>query len=422
MTVRPMGSADHVGRVHPILACAADIAAALDGAAGSDPMYLDTAGRRDALLALTELSGRLEALRLRVLSSADDVALAEGSRDAAAWLAHAARVDRSAARRDLRLADDLEHRCPRVAAALAAGDVTAEQAWVIVRAVGQLPDDAGPEVRARAEEHLVGEAARFGPRELRVLGRRVLEVVAPGVADDHERRLLEAEEATARRRTTLTTRRLGDGTTQVVARVPDAVAGRLLTTLHAFTSPRRRGAGGEAPTEGEGIAYPQRLGRAFCTMLERLDPTDLPRHGAAATTVLVTIDLDTLLGGLGTATTSTGEVITAGEARRLACGAGLVPVVLGGASEVLDAGRERRLFTGHQRRALALRDRTCRAEGCDIPAAWCEAHHLTPWSRGGATDLVNGVLLCSHHHHRVHDGRYRHERRPDGTLSFHRRT
>ena len=115
----------------------------------------------------------------------------------------------------------------------------------------------------------------------------------------------------------------------------------------------------------------------------------------------------TLLTGLGLAETSTGDPITAAEARRLACTAGILPVVLGGAGEILDLGRTRRLFSPAQRKAMAIRDRDCRAEGCDIPAAWCEAHHANePWAKGGRTDLADGNLLCSFHHHRAHDPRY----------------
>jgi len=68
-----------------------------------------------------------------------------------------------------------------------------------------------------------------------------------------------------------------------------------------------------------------------------------------------------------------------------------------------------------------VRDRTCRAEGCDIPGTWAEAHHWIPWSQGGRTDLTNAVLLCSHHHHRVHDPRFAADRLPNGDVRFNRR-
>ena len=156
--------------------------------------------------------------------------------------------------------------------------------------------------------------------------------------------------------------------------------------------------------------YDQRLGHAFGAFLETVDPSRLPLHGGDATRVLVTVDLATLRGdlGLGSGGGLVGDApVSAGHVRRLACTSGIIPVVLGGASEVLDLGRTRRLFAPVQRKALALRQPTCRAEGCSIPAAWCEAHHAgDPWVRQGRTDLAEGRLLCSFHHHLAHDPRY----------------
>ena len=172
------------------------------------------------------------------------------------------------------------------------------------------------------------------------------------------------------------------------------------------------------------------MGQAFVQLLESLDPTRLPIHGGDATTLVVTIDLDALKADLATADLIgaalvpgdhlTGDRITAAHARRLACTAKILPVVLGGHSLPLDLGRTRRLFNATQRLAMAVRDQTCRADGCDVPATWCEAHHLDPWHTGGRTDLADGVLLCSHHHHRVHDARYRVER-SGGAFTFHLR-
>ncbi|WP_192903959.1 HNH endonuclease signature motif containing protein, partial [Nocardioides albidus] len=93
-----------------------------------------------------------------------------------------------------------------------------------------------------------------------------------------------------------------------------------------------------------------------------------------------------------------------------------------GKGEILDLGRKARLFSKAQHRALRLRDRRCRAEGCTIPAAWTEAHHLQPWSQGGHTDLDDAVSLCNHHHHRIHDHAYTHGRLPNGDIRFYRRT
>ena len=56
-----------------------------------------------------------------------------------------------------------------------------------------------------------------------------------------------------------------------------------------------------------------------------------------------------------------------------------------------------------------------------MPAAWCEAHHLKPWSEGGRTNLDDGILYCSWHHHRAHDRRFTTEKLANGDIRFHRR-
>ena len=120
---------------------------------------------------------------------------------------------------------------------------------------------------------------------------------------------------------------------------------------------------------------------------------------------MVRIGLDELQSGVGTAEIDgVAAPVSAGTVRRMAADAGIIPVVLGGESEVLDLGRTRRLFSTAQRRALAERDGGCAWPGCPHPPSYTEAHHIRWWNaHGGATDLDNGILLCSSHHHRVHD-------------------
>jgi len=291
--------------------------------------------------------------------------------------------------------------------------------------------------------HLVERAREFGPKELGRIGRRILDVVAPEIAEAAEGARLAELESRAREATRLTMRRLGDGTTRISSVVPDAAATRFATYLEAYANPRRTTADGD-PADRHGaaddatahdpvarLAYPRRMGEAFVAFLENVDASHLPIHGGSATTVVVTIPLAALqaeLAGAGLVGAGlvpgddlTGDRISASQARRLACTAHIVPAVLDGRSVPLDLGRSRRLFTPAQRLAMALRDGTCRADGCDVPANWCEAHHLHPWEHGGRTDIDDGVLLCSHHHHRVHDTSYLVDRLPSGDLRFHRR-
>ncbi|MEO7131595.1 MAG: DUF222 domain-containing protein, partial [Dermatophilaceae bacterium] len=124
------------------------------------------------------------------------------------------------------------------------------------------------------------------------------------------------------------------------------------------------------------------------------------------TTLVITISYEALfeqLRGLGgSGVTDTGEVLSAATIRRLACEAGILPVVLGAPSQLLDLGSTTRYFSPAQRRALNVRDRGCTYPGCAIPAQWCEAHHVQHWAHGGPTDLDNAALLCGRHHTLVH--------------------
>ncbi|MPV38323.1 DUF222 domain-containing protein, partial [Georgenia subflava] len=109
---------------------------------------------------------------------------------------------------------------------------------------------------------------------------------------------------------------------------------------------------------------------------------------------------------------------------RIACTSEVHRVVFGPASEVLDTGREKRLFITAQTRAIIARDRTCRYPGCDAPPGEGEIHHaIWWWAQHGTTDLKHGILLCWHHHDFVHKrritienrGTHWHFTRRDGT-------
>ena len=152
---------------------------------------------------------------------------------------------------------------------------------------------------------------------------------------------------------------------------PVASRDRLLTYLEAFTSPRKHQ--DAVLGEEDRIPHPRRLGHAFDALLEHLDPHQLPQHGGDATTLLVTIGLDSLRSELGTGAIVGGEALSASAIRRLACTANIIPVVLGGKGEILDLGRiPPPLLTRPTQSHGVCATRHCRAEGCTIPATWCE--------------------------------------------------
>jgi Domain of unknown function (DUF222) len=147
----------------------------------------------------------------------------------------------------------------------------------------------------------------------------------------------------------------------------------------------------------------RRRADALLETIRRGVATSASLPGGTKTQIVVTIPLADLVQQLrGAGLTSTGQVLSPATVRRLACDAQLLPMVLGGHSELLDLGHGERYFTPAQRRAVARRDGHCTYPGCTRPAAWCDVHHLRWWSRGGPTNLDNAALLCERHHTLVH--------------------
>jgi hypothetical protein len=368
---------------------------------------------------------RLQAVRPALVAAADkaSVAGASGMSGTGAWLSKQTRTTGAAAAGQVALAGALES-LPVTGAALRDGEVSAEHAAVIADATRQLPASLDAEQRGLVDQRLVDQARTLDPAALREQARRALERVASREeADRHHDAVLRDEEARARAKTRLTLHDNHDGTLTGHFTVPTVAGAILKKVIGQLVSPRRGRLGAttaQAGTSGDNVDWAHRQGEAFAELLEHL-PTDR-LHTKTAATIVVTLDQTQLTADLAAAGVDTGHEISAGEARRLACGAGILPAVLNGASLPLDLGRTRRFFTEAQSVALATRHTTCIADGCDRPYAWTELHHRDPWSTMGRTDLANAEPLCGFHHHRIHDPAYHHRRHTDGTITFHRRT
>jgi hypothetical protein len=416
----------------------ADARAAVSRAAERAFDGLDHEQLAEAIAQATALESSTQALRLSLSAEADRRRVAEESADTGtdAWLAKLTGSTRAAMSGGLRLAGLLETKYAATREAFAAGRLRVEQVKVIVNAAEQAPPAATTEQVRLAEELLVaratGDACRSGrpmdSRRLRQAARRMFDCVDHDLADQHEAILLGREARSAEAETFLSLGDNGDGTYSGRFRISELHGHLLSQVLDQLTAPRRlcRDSKGRpivdesAPGHDGGHNYYEARGAAFCELIEHL-PTK--GHGANVAEILVTMDLEALLTGLGTARLDTGTTITAGEARRLACNAGLVPVVLGTASMPLDVGRSSRLHTKHQRRGYAVQHDTCAISGCERPFAWCEIHHQRlAWSKGGGSDYVNGLPLCGHHHRRAHDQRFRLRQRSEGEWVLQRRT
>lgn len=375
--------------------------------------------------AATVAAGRVTALQCRTIAEADRRRLGDviGARHTHQWWASRSRLTRSEANRLTRLGvalEDPQH--TRVASRLADGTLRAEQARAIVEGVDALPSQVGLEVRARAEDALLELAAQHDARDLRQLSKRILDTVAPEVGESHEAKALEDEERHAAESADFTMYDDGEGRCHGRFTVPSRVGSMLRRALLALANPARHSDADLRDATGEWKPSRRRMGEAFIEYVERYPIDANPQTAGVSATVVVTVTLDQLLGEHATALLDDGSRMSAAQARRLACEAGIVPVVLGAHGQPLDLGRARRLFSKAQRIALGLRDGGCTAKGCETTASGCHAHHDDPWSRGGATDLANGRLLCPRHHRLAHDSRYAMTIHADNKVGFVMRT
>ena len=275
-----------------------------------------------------------------------------------------------------------------LARAMREGGLSVDAAAVFTAAMAGLPDiDATRELFLRA----LAKAPGLALHQVRALVWRAQALADPDAWQRREERQHAERSASVRDD--------ADGMVTLTARLTPLDAAPVRAVLDAnvrWAMQQRR----DNPGSDERTAWQMRADILVDLCRHALD-CDKPTSGVK-TTVVVRMTRAELVEGLGI-----GEVdgmaqpVSASALRLAAADAEVIPVVLGGPSEVLDLGRARRLFSPAQRLALVERDGGC--SWCHAPPSWCEAHHIRWWDRdSGLTDLNNGVLLCTRCHHRVH--------------------
>ncbi|MFB8189326.1 DUF222 domain-containing protein [Microbacterium sp. NPDC055988] len=301
----------------------------------------------------------------------------------------------TAPRADL-LGAPLPARYPLVRAVLGSGALSAPAAAMIITVLDRCRVTAGPERVSEGERVLVEKAQGLALDDVRKLVVRAEAWLDPDGVEPKE------EERRGKRALTLFER---DGMVHLNAVLDAETAAPIVTAIRGFVSAafaaRNDAPDPDAP-DADRRTVPMIQADAlavFCAHVLGCQ-TRVPVAGA---TVIVRMNLSDLESGAGSATVDgMDQPVSVGAARRMAAGGGIIPCVFGGNSEVLDWGREKRLFTRAQRLALAERDGGCAM--CGLPPEMTKAHHVRWWKRDhGPTDLTNGVLLCETCHHRIHD-------------------
>jgi len=227
----------------------------------------------------------------------------------------------------------------------------------------------------------------------------VLQEVAPTRANELLETRLQREAEAAERNRSLRFRRDG-GSVRFDGSLPRVEAEAWMALLDAHAESSRRCAAEERDPLAPTLTPEQRRADALIAMIHQHQVArQAPSAGGDRPRVIVKLDYAMLLAqAAGAGLIADDQEISAGELRRLCCDAGLIPAVLGGPSEILDVGRERRLVTPAIHTALVLRDGGCAFPTCTARPGVCEAHHVVPWRLGGITALSDLVLVCKHHH------------------------
>lgn len=378
---------------------------ALTRVAGIDPDRMHPDDLPKVVKRLRRARNRLEAVETRWLAAVArrEAHKADGASSATTWARNELGSSWRDAKGQLESAEKLEG-LPNAKGAFEDGEISGDAAAQIVKATS----DERLAGRPGVEDQLVDAAKRGGPDLVRRTARKI-----KAALPDHER---AAKEAADRHRDRYADVRVkGDGWVDIEASL-DPVNGEAF--LAAYRPLLR-----DMHTKGPGLERRNRRQRAADALGElgrrALAADQVPDSAGRPARVIVTTDLDTLRRTADVEANAQllhSGPVCAETARRTACDANVVPIVLNGRSVPIDLGRTSRDASLGQRDCLLVRDRACR--GCGAPAHLCAPHHCVHWADGGPTDMSNLVLLCYHCHQLVHEGGWHVRWRPDNTTVF----
>jgi hypothetical protein len=307
----------------------------------------------------------------------------DGHLSVSSWLAQRFRMAFSVAANNVRAASALRS-MPATRRALASGKIGAAALTALVRAREVHPDDFDG-----AEPLLVEAAGRLGVGDLRRAIVHWRDVI--------DRQQIERDELARFDRRRLHVSSTFEGIGRVDGDLDPETTEVLITALRSVMDAEvRANQDRRTPAQRRVDALGEICRQWLCF-------GDRPTVAGERPHVTVTVDLDVLEGRSGGIAELEHSGPVAGEtARRIACDASITRVITRGPSEPLDVGRRTSVVSPALRRALAVRDGGCAFPGCDRPYAWCDAHHVRHWARGGETALSNLVLLCRPHHRSMH--------------------
>lgn len=390
--------------------------------------------------------------KIVAVSTRKDAHRSAGATSMASLISAASGVTRRQATQTIKLAQRIDE-SPVLATQMDKPGMSPVKAHMITDALDTLPADIAADHKQQIEKELAESAPQMSVEQFRRRCRRALEITdrkrADRIEDDE---LVTNETAALRAASFWMSRPDSAGMVKGGFDIDALTADMLRSILESKTAPRQlaiqqrngqstqnceqgtveppnavaAGQAGSTDTSQQAGSqlvsstnpnppanYRETQGQAFIEILRHIPREAYGNHGGVAATLMVTVSEESLRERAHAAgITEHGTPVSAGQLRHLACTAGILPAVLDSQSQILDLGREQRLHSPAQRKALAHRDGGCAFPNCDRPPGWCETHHITPWSNNGQTTIDNGVLLCGYHHRHIHQSNWRIELNP----------
>jgi hypothetical protein len=302
-----------------------------------------------------------------------------------------------------------------IARAVSDASLSVDAADSIRKGLAGLDDAVASEDLRRAAQLLIGEAAHASADTLLRRARELRdELDAAGIAR-RERQRRELRYFTAKRRP--------DGMVAGSYLLSDEDGELLLAIYDRATSPRH---GTPRFTRSGDVAQPDEIAEADALLRDPRTPGQIAADtilallrigvdadpgtvfGLRRPAVRVVVTQETRLARRGHGfLENSSDPVSLETIDRHECEGGIVGIMFDGDGQVVNVGRDQRLFTRRQRIGLAVRDGGCRFPECDRPVSWTEAHHIDEWLRDdGETNIADGILLCRMHHMLIHDNHW----------------
>ena len=335
-----------------------------------DVSELDTSGLDERIVEIGRAQARLQAMMATALA---ERSARSSTSDTSIVLRSELRWSARQAYAETKLAEELSDGLANTVKAMAAGEIHAGHARVIVNAQGD-PDNHN-------ETDLLEMALSEPPDRLGRMVRKWLR---------HDPDIFKRVQRQRENRTASLIQQ-PDGAWEMFARFDMHCGKNVSLALAAMMRHLRKC----KSTTGYNVTGAKHRADALARLILGADPCHVER---AALVVVAQFDPETKT--IGDFRYDDHSPVPTDRLGTILAKAKVVPAIFDTVGRPLWLGRSQRKGSAAQRLALTARDGGC--VSCAAPGEMCQAHHIRWWRNGGATDVDNLALLCESCHNQVH--------------------